>query len=55
MADLTRAMIAEIMVEFIERTRYISVAAAVHDIEPLAGMGVIKVKAVFACRRDSLL
>ena len=53
MVYLSRAMVAEIMVEFIERMRQIGIAAAVNDIETLAGMGVIKVKAVFACRRDN--
>jgi hypothetical protein len=52
MADLARAMVAEIMVEFIERTWQIGVAASINDVEPLAGVGVEEVKAVFARRRD---
>ncbi len=53
MVYLTRAMVAEILVEFIERARQISIAASVNDIEPLAGVGVVEVKAVFARRWDN--
>src|SRR5271165_1360753 len=48
MAHLSGAMIAEIMVELIQRFRQVSFAAPVNDVEPLTGMGVIETEPIFA-------
>ena len=44
---ITGAIIAQVLVEAVERLRQIRVATTVHDVEPLIGMGVIKPKAIF--------
>src|SRR5689334_21590838 len=52
MTYLSRAMIAEIMIDLGQCLRQISFAAPIYDIEPLVGVGVIKTEPVFA-RRES--
>jgi len=45
---IASAIIAQVLVETVERLRQIRVAAAVYDVEPLVGMGVVEPQAVFS-------
>jgi len=55
MTYLTGTMVAEIAIELGQRIRQVIFAAAVNDIEPLIGMGVIKTTPVFDRGFDSRL
>ena len=48
--DVAGAIVAQVLVEAVERLRQIRVAPAVHDVEPLVGMGVVEQQAVFGAR-----
>src|SRR5208282_293684 len=47
MVHVSGSMIAEKVVEFVERLRYVGIAAAVNDVELLPGVRVIEAQAVF--------
>lgn len=55
MTYLAGTMVAEIAIELGQRIRQVIFAAAVNDIEPLIGMGVIKTTPVFDRGFDSRL
>jgi hypothetical protein len=48
--DVAGAIVAQVLVEAVERRRQIRVAPAVHDVEPLVGVGVVEQQAVFGDR-----
>ena len=48
---ITGAIIAQILVEAVERLRQIRVATAIDDVEPLVGMGVVEPEPEFGDRR----
>jgi hypothetical protein len=45
------AIVAQVLVEAVERLWQVCVAAAVDDVESLIGMGVVEPKTVFGDRR----
>ena len=50
--NIPGAVIAQEMVQLVERVGQIRVAAAINDLQPLVGVGVIKAQAVFAGRLE---
>ena len=48
--DFPSTMVAEIVIEYGQRFRYIILADPINDIESLIGMGMIEAKPVFAWR-----
>ena len=53
MMNVARTMVTKKMVERIQRSRYVGIAAPVNDVESLAGVCVIEAEPVFASRRHS--
>ena len=48
---ITGAIVAQVLVEAVERLRQVCVATAIDDVEPLVGMGVVEPQPVFGDRQ----